>query len=669
MSGRTNSNGGIQKRTGGPRPRTDRDGDLEMDPSGARGRGGRNRKKGRGGRGGGGGNGGSGGTGGGSGPRNPLRDPVGTKGSTKGSKGAPKTSGGLSMVPVQVVGWKNSKGSSEECVQFLERKTHINIKKTQKHGDVLLVYVPAKLVEALLDWDNVLFCGANLKISSQLNDAVMKSVTTKLATEGGGSSNPDEVKDRLKRVLENRYNPQMKLLSLANLGQDPILRETGIFELGTTKSKLFPVLMVIADNKFINLQKKRESVVSISLAENGISNLTAVAELARTFPDIKNLDLSRNNIPNLKALERWKGKFRLLEILLLEGNPIQAEPGYREEIIRWFPNLQSLDSVPVSRPAVYDQPSAPAAIVQRPSTAVDAKGQAILPLPVKEGFIDPTCHAITMSFLAAFFSMYDTSREELLRTYYDDQSQFSLNVNTSAPRVKEQTGVRQYWDVYIPESRNLKRVDPSGQNAINRNHQGLASIFELWKKLPETRHNLSEVHLWNFDVFPGPNNTILAIIHSEFDENNPVGGVMKRSFDRSFLLRPQGNSVKVVSDLLTIRSYAGAEAWKEQPPAVAVNGTNVQSLPTNTPVAAPISGPIVDGLSDVDKLERCRMLCKETGLKLSWSQQCLSESNWDLSTAWTKFITAKQNGALGPEAFEGGSAPMLNNFATGDVEL
>lgn len=114
--------------------RIDRDGDLDMDGpaggarggrgGGAGGGGGRNQNNNnnnrnndggaRGGRGGGRGRGGSG-AGGGRGAR---RDPVGTR-----------RDGGAPLFAVKVRGWRDTKGTADECIQMLERKTQLKFKK------------------------------------------------------------------------------------------------------------------------------------------------------------------------------------------------------------------------------------------------------------------------------------------------------------------------------------------------------------------------------------------------------------------------------------------------------------------------------------------------------------------------------------------------------------
>lgn len=141
------SSGGITKRSGGGRVRIDRDGDLDMDaPAGTRGRG--NGRGGRGGRRGGGGPGRAvnlnnapkgpaadrervGGSGSGAirGARgNTRRDPAGTR-RPAGAGNSRRNAPAGPLVPVKVLGWKESKGTADECVKFLERKTNLKLKK------------------------------------------------------------------------------------------------------------------------------------------------------------------------------------------------------------------------------------------------------------------------------------------------------------------------------------------------------------------------------------------------------------------------------------------------------------------------------------------------------------------------------------------------------------
>lgn len=137
------SRGGISKRSSGGRIRVDKDGDLDMDGH-AGGRGGRS------GRGGGRAGGGqrrgpqpASGSGRGSSALNqqmprtaPRKDPGATRrtGPSKdfGSRIASSPSSAAeTLIEVRVYGWKESKGTAEECVAFLERKSRMKLRKVR----------------------------------------------------------------------------------------------------------------------------------------------------------------------------------------------------------------------------------------------------------------------------------------------------------------------------------------------------------------------------------------------------------------------------------------------------------------------------------------------------------------------------------------------------------
>lgn len=175
----------------------------------------------------------------------------------------------------------------------------------------------------------------------------------------------------------------------------------------------------------------------------------------------------------------------------------------------------------------------------------------------------------------------------------------------------------------------------------------------MWNSLPASKHDLSRQEIWNFETWPiqiGPELPgLLAVVHGEFEETLKNGGNIKRSFDRTFTLRPDGAGVKVLSDIFTVRSYSGHEAWKEQtqlPVPAAVPGANPAAPPAST-------NQQQQGEDTMEqKQEKCRMLAEQSGLKLEWAEMCLVETKWDLVAAWEAFVAAKEAGSLGPEAWQ-----------------
>lgn len=138
------------------------------------------------------------------------------------------------------------------------------------------------------------------------------------------SSTASEIKDQLRNVLSLRYDVETKLLNLSALGEDAILNQMGFFSGESKPEKLFRALMAVCDGLFKTAQEKRDAVSSISLAGNNINDVVQIMSLSDTFPDLVNLDLSRNQFKDLKALQKWRHRLRKLQTLLLNENPLEV---------------------------------------------------------------------------------------------------------------------------------------------------------------------------------------------------------------------------------------------------------------------------------------------------------------------------------------------------------
>lgn len=155
--------------------------------------------------------------------------------------------------------------------------------------------------------------------------------------------------EAFKAVLIDRYDPKNKLLRLDRLVDDARLQGTGTWDPNATRPKrtdFFGGLMRIcrSESVFANRAIKAEQVQSILLANNGLTNVGPVVELANAFPDLRNLDLSNNRFEDMRALEPFRGKFKQLEWLILSPNPMEIQAA---TIIKWFPSLRTLDDIQV----------------------------------------------------------------------------------------------------------------------------------------------------------------------------------------------------------------------------------------------------------------------------------------------------------------------------------
>ncbi|KAI9885205.1 MAG: hypothetical protein M1823_003008 [Watsoniomyces obsoletus] len=729
------SRGGIQKKRGPP-PRVDSDGDLDMDaPDGtrARGRGGRGRARAD-----------ITGVNPSGGRRAPTRGGGGTglfvPGSVQQAIARMVATGEATVRPaasglrsdnhsnarrgldrnrmgqghldqISVIGLKQSKAASnpdggvKDLLAFLERKATgtdpgheaVRIKKSRLEGDAMIVSVRTEDAERILRLNTFQFAGTTLHITRYLDSGKKETAVTGPTPP---SQAAQETRQRLMDALSRRYDPGLKLLNLSSLGKDPTLLEMGTFDSTSTTSKLFPALMVICDQRFTDAQQKRDAIQSVSLADNELRNISIVHTLAHTFPDLKNLDLSNNKLEHMSSLNGWRGKFRHLDHLVVTGNPIERmNPGYKDDLLRWYPSLRLLNGVQVRT----DQEVAE--LVEARNKA--ARGKTALPIapPV---FDDEA--QVAENFLKEFLMGFDGNREVLIERYYDEQSTFSFSINTSAPRALNQGGSgtgdqggagggmqMQKWDAHIKRSRNLMRVNHLPAR-VSRSHTGPTSIRQCWAALPVTRHpNLfTEPHKWLIEChavpglpdptrqFPAGVGGLMVMVHGEFDEMDVSTGqaIVKRSFDRTFVLGPgKGPSgIRVLSDLLTFRAYGGFEAWIPEVdhhlqsttnmiPATAmmqqhqqqqsvpqilpttttapmVNGMGLPTAPPTMPLPMPVPIPMaIPGSNEAMIIE----MSKRTRMTLEYSKMCLDEVSYNFEAALAAFENVKGN--LPAEAF------------------
>ena len=451
---------------------------------------------------------------------------------------------------------------------------------------------------------------------------------------------PDTI-EVLKSFLSRRYNPETKLLDLSQTGSDAELVHIGMFNTTSTESKFFPALMKVCDSLFATSKEKEEAVASISLANNALSNITAVSSLSQTFPHLKNLDLSNNQIGNLKALEGWRWKFTNLEQLLLLGNPLEAnEPNFQVSLMRWYPTLTTLNNVQIRS-------------LEEAAAAKSSK----LPLPILgPNFRDEG--TIAENFIKRFFQGFDSDRAGVVNAFYDHHSTFSFSVNTSAPRTPDPVSK---WDSYIRRSRNLSKITAVSAKR-DRLHKGIDTITDCFNALPLTRHPdfAVESQKWCIEcnTIPGlPDATgnslggvggLMVMVHGEFTEmesgKTTVNG--KRSFDRTFVLGPGGGigGIRVVCDTLVLRAYGGSQAWIPEASEATLGTTNstLQTSSPQTPVPAGLGSP-GPGKTDeqVQKEKLALDLSKATGMTLEYSAMCLEQSGWNLQEAAKVFEQAK----------------------------
>ncbi|KAK6864640.1 hypothetical protein PG990_005918 [Apiospora arundinis] len=647
-SGKAATRGGIAKRrTGGP-IRVDRDGDLDMDTSAANGAGGRGKKS------------NPTSTGSGSSRKTTRTNASSSRPSRPTSKAShmvakviqggtgslhsrisqgidPSSRHTRSSRPINgtnnktliVEGLQHSKakdnegGGLKELLIFLERKAttagklshSVRIKKSQLRGDLVYVTASKEDAEHILKVNGFDWAGTKVHVTEADDQAPNGAEASSL------SADTQSVKENLRTMLAQRYDPAQKLLNLASLGNDPLLIQMNMFQ-ESTPQKLFRALMVICDEQFKTAQAKRDAISSVTLAGNNIDDVGQVMTLTETFPDLIHLDLSNNSIKELRGLRKWQHRLRKIETILLVNNPIDASnPTYKDELVSWYPKLQNLSGTQV-----------------RTAEQVAAAELANKPTPIPQSGPDfRDINGIGEQFITDFIRGYDMDRPNLAAKYYDEYSHFSLSVNTRSSHPPDMP--LPPWGPYIKLSRNHVKITTTGARQ-QRLFSGMAVIQDVWQKLPATRHPdlATQFDRYIIDCHPisgladlsgqslaGVDGMIITF-HGEFEDQDPeTKATTKRSFSRTILLGPGApgrNPIRVASDVLTLKAYN---------PLPSVLG------PTAAIPAVPVAPSAALSAEEVQKQQMLSELCRQTGMNIEYSRMCLDVANWVFEQALATF--------------------------------
>ena len=167
------------------------------------------------------------------------------------------------------------------------------------------------------------------------------------STSQSGSSEAQQLRTTLTSIIHRRYNVAEKFLDFSNLGTDPEVQASGLVSMAP--GKVWRALFSICENEvFETPAKRRDMVVSVSLASNAISSAQDVMTLSVTFPAIHNLDLSNNNLSDPQNdLRFWRNHFKSLEHLIISGNPLDTNPKHKHTLSKWWRSLKLINGQPI----------------------------------------------------------------------------------------------------------------------------------------------------------------------------------------------------------------------------------------------------------------------------------------------------------------------------------
>lgn len=199
--------------------------------------------------------------------------------------------------PIEIMGWNGA--SLTECINFISRKCKVIVSNysVDSNSGILKGYVKNESqANTLMDWSGVKFAGQSLRFSKGVSN-----LSSQMGTSGGSGSGTGSTIETITQFLKSRYQPELRMLNLSNVKQDPSLNAQGFFGSISVSSKFFPALMKVADDLKLD-------VITVDLSNNELQDLQTLTSMAQTFPRLQNLSLQNNNFSRIKVFETWRHK-------------------------------------------------------------------------------------------------------------------------------------------------------------------------------------------------------------------------------------------------------------------------------------------------------------------------------------------------------------------------
>ena len=158
----------------------------------------------------------------------------------------------------------------------------------------------------------------------------------------------DELVEKIKLVMSNRYNVANRALNLAAFHTDEAFAGESFYAPLWRSNVMNKVLTVIMDNI--------PEVAALDLSKNKLTSMSL--EFFSTFKskvkELRILHLADNKIGDTRGLEKMRGM--ALAELKLTGNPLleRIGGGYKEAVRKIFPKLERLDDKDLPKEIGFD---------------------------------------------------------------------------------------------------------------------------------------------------------------------------------------------------------------------------------------------------------------------------------------------------------------------------
>lgn len=411
----------------------------------------------------------------------------------------------------------------------------------------------------------------------------------------------DELVEKVKQVMSSRYTVETKALNLKSFHTDESFAGESFYAPLWRSNVMNKVLTVITDH----IPEIRAMDMSSNKLTQG--SLEFFSSFKTKLCSLNLLYLADNRITDTKPLQRLKGL--PLEELKLTGNPIIQTLGssYTESIRKIFPKLKILDGKELPPVINWDDE--------------EEKIQTDLPASVSKYVKNKDAEGTVLTFVQEYFKAYDSDKRQSLLDAYHDQAMFSMAA----------FGKHELLSAYIPESRNLLRVDYE-KKRHDLLRQGKLSVVAFLDKLPKTEHDLNTFTL---DVPYNSEAMMIFTVTGCFKERGTNQNNI-RHFNRCFIVVPQNAGFCIINEQLFVSVATDLSKRK----------------PFMNPEPAPAAASASTSLDEASKRSLATSFSQKSGMTLEYSAQCLEQCNWDFDKAAVMFSEFKAAGKIPPEAFQ-----------------
>uniref|UniRef100_H0Y0N3 Nuclear RNA export factor 2 n=1 Tax=Otolemur garnettii TaxID=30611 RepID=H0Y0N3_OTOGA len=409
--------------------------------------------------------------------------------------------------------------------------------------------------------------------------------------------------EHLELTLKKRYNDRQQALDLQKLRFDPDLVGHNIDIILNRRSCMAATLEII--------EKNFPELLSLNLQSNKLYRLDGLSDIIEKAPNVKILNLSKNELKS--ACELAKVKNLKLKELWLEGNPLcnifSNKSAYISAIRDCFPKLLRLDGQVLPSPIIADT------------------GIPELIKPCQDSYKgSDTMKNLILEFLRQYYFIYDYGDRQSLLNAYHDEACFSMTIPLSC----KDPALNSLFE-YVKESRNMKMVkNPYLRRQLLK--QTKHNIVDTLIMLPKTQHDLSSFLV---DVCSQTEKMLYFSVKGVFKEVEGKSRGCFRAFTRIFIFIPASNSsIYIMNDELIVRN------------------ASLKEIQSALFISVPISCSSSLLALPQEQQKMVQAFSMHSGMKFEWSQKCLQDNEWNYNKAGEIFTLLQEQGKIPEEAFQ-----------------